>query len=86
MIRSWQPISIESLRKPNTIEIHLDAFKDALELKVVDDGDGINSTAESGEGIGMKSMRYRSNIIGAKLKVKSNRDGGTIVICRLGMN
>ena len=69
--------------KPKTIEIHLDSFEDALELKVVDDGDGINSAAESGEGIGMQSMRYRSNIIGAKLNVQSNRPAGTIVVCRL---
>ena len=68
---------------PKTIEIYLGENDEALELKVVDDGCGIGRASSSHEGIGMKSMRYRSNLIGARLEVQPRQSGGTIVVCRL---
>lgn len=69
--------------RPETIKIYLGDSQGALELKVVDDGDGMNKNPDSEAGIGMKSMRYRSNLIGAQFEVQSSRAKGTTVVCRL---
>ena len=69
--------------QPNTIEIHLSGGQGPLELKVIDDGNGINKSTDSEDGIGMMSMRYRSNLIGARFKVQSSPQKGTTVVCSL---
>lgn len=72
--------------RPQTIEIHLNEDRGSLELKVVDDGRGMDIDTKSKDGIGMKSMRYRSNVIGARFEVQSSALEGTVVVCRLASN
>lgn len=72
--------------RPKRIEIRLGNGQSGLELKVIDDGTGINRSLESEEGIGMKSMRYRSDLIGARFEVQSSPEKGTTVVCRLASN
>ena len=69
--------------RPNSIEIHLLKSGGQLELKIIDDGVGISSLDDSQAGIGIKSMIYRSDIIGGKLRVESIDEGGTMVACCL---
>jgi two-component system sensor histidine kinase UhpB len=47
---------------------------DAVELRVVDDGRGIDG---SREGAGMRGMRERAMLVGATLTVGPHQDGGT---------
>lgn len=69
--------------RPSKIEIHLLKSDGELELKIIDDGVGIADLDESQAGIGIKSMIYRSDIIGGTLRVESVDEGGTMIACNL---
>ncbi|MEQ1752461.1 MAG: ATP-binding protein, partial [Prosthecobacter sp.] len=57
---------------------------DELTLIIEDDGSGIQmSTATYTEGMGLRTMRYRAEALGAYLEVLPRLFGGTQVICRL---
>src|SRR6185369_16546331 len=66
-------------------EIHLTltASDKRLTLTIEDDGGGIEPTAQTRGGMGMKIMRYRASIIGALLEIGARQQGGTIVRCVL---
>ena len=51
-----------------------------LVLRVIDDGKGFPGTHRF-EGIGLRNMRYRAELIGADLRVDSSRENGTAVTC-----
>ncbi len=55
--------------------------KEGLDLSVQDDGTGI--AAQPGEGLGMRIMRNRAAIIGAKLTIGLAQPTGTVVACVL---
>ena len=65
------------------IEIEFGEYRTGWELSISDDGAGIADHAEQGQGIGLKSMQYRSNLIGGRLQVRSGEHSGTIVCCKL---
>ena len=69
--------------KPTEINIKLGKINEQVELVVLDDGIGMLENSISLEGIGMRSMRYRCSLIGAKLSIESNAKDGTMVACRL---
>ena len=49
-------------------------------IKVVDDGVGfVKDSGETGKGLGLNSMQYRANQIGASFVIKSNKPRGTCV-------
>ncbi len=51
-------------------------------VEILDDGCGI-ADAHAAEGLGMRTMRYRSELIGASLEVGARRGGGTRVAVSL---
>lgn len=65
------------------ILISLSDDSEWLTLKIEDDGRGIQSTSESNSGSGLRIMRYRAELIGAKLSVGPAQPQGTIVTCLL---
>ncbi|MBN1698294.1 MAG: substrate-binding domain-containing protein [Spirochaetales bacterium] len=67
--------------KPSHIEITINSMYDKVELVVTDNGIGIPKKYESSGGMGIRSMRYRANVVGGKLNIKKNRGGGTTVTC-----
>jgi PAS domain S-box-containing protein len=67
--------------KPQNIEIMINAIPDKVEVIVKDDGIGIPKNYEVSKGIGIRSMKYRANVVGGKLDIKKNGDRGTIVTC-----
>ena len=69
--------------KPTEIKIKLGKTNEQVELVVLDDGIGMLEPNNSVEGIGMRSMRYRCSLIGAKLSIESDPKDGTMVVCRL---
>ena len=49
-------------------------------IQVVDDGVGfVNNNADKGKGLGLNSMQYRANQIGAAFVIKQNKPSGTCV-------
>jgi PAS domain S-box-containing protein len=54
-----------------------------IELTVTDNGIGIPSSMEKGEGMGMHTMKYRARNIGGTLNISGAASGGTIVSCRV---
>lgn len=53
---------------------------DALTLEVHDDGIGLDPTAGERDGLGLRIMKYRAEMIGGRLEVRSD-GGGTTVRC-----
>jgi signal transduction histidine kinase len=64
----------------STCEVTL-SHRDALELEVRDDGDGLPDTLHAG--IGMSSMRERATELGGTCTIANAAGGGTIVHARL---
>jgi len=66
-----------------SISIDLISQKGKTVLKVKDDGIGIADLQKRNKGIGLRTMRYRANIIGASFDIEQNPNGGTDMICFL---
>jgi two-component system, NarL family, sensor histidine kinase UhpB len=59
-------------------------LKDAcVELRVSDDGQGFEPSAESSEGLGLKGMAERARLVGGELDVRSAPGNGTTVTLRI---
>lgn len=57
---------------------------DELELRVVDDGNGVPAGAS--EGVGLPSMRERAAALGGSCTIRRPAEGGTEVLARLPLN
>ena len=55
-------------------------------LSIYDDGVGFPDVPDHKEGMGLRIMNYRANMIGASLKIQKNPNGGTMVTCVLPLN
>ena len=65
-----------------TITVKLDVIAGRPLLEIRDDGRGIPKGLNS-DGMGLRNMRYRANVIGAELTIKRDMAGGTQVRCIL---
>ncbi|MEX0702823.1 MAG: GAF domain-containing protein [Planctomycetales bacterium] len=64
------------------IRISLEADDGRVALRVADDGVGIGRTRQGGpEGMGLRIMRYRANVMDAKLTIEPGPQCGTVVTC-----
>jgi PAS domain S-box-containing protein len=61
------------------VEIFLRVTKNAFLLRITDNGVGIDSSHQGGSGMGLKIMRYRAGMIGAKIEVGPHTPQGTVV-------
>jgi signal transduction histidine kinase len=65
------------------VTITLRCVEAEILLEVADDGTGMQSSGQSGDGMGLKIMRFRANLIGAAVDVSPRRDQpGTMIRCR----
>ena len=71
---------------PTQVTISLTRDETHLILCVEDDGQGISPSAWQATGMGLKTMQYRADLIGATLSINPLKDGGTRVTCRLAEN
>ncbi|HUI07519.1 MAG TPA: PAS domain S-box protein [Verrucomicrobiae bacterium] len=55
--------------------------KNKLTLRIRDNGKGFSKRQAVKRGIGIRSMRYRANLIGSLLAIESQPGAGTIVTC-----
>jgi two-component system sensor kinase FixL len=63
----------------SSVGIFLLVTKNKFLLRITDDGVGIEETATPGSGMGLKIMKYRASMIGAKLELAPNYPHGTVV-------
>jgi PAS domain S-box-containing protein len=69
--------------KATRIAVLLVRRRSGSTLMVRDDGAGFRVDALSGEGMGLRSMRYRAGVLGGAIEVRSCPGKGTTVVCRL---
>lgn len=68
----------------SAIDIELSASDGSVRLAILDDGRGLPADYPNGAGLGMRSMRFRSSAIGARLHIGRRADGsGNAVICEV---
>lgn len=65
------------------IRIELRTHEGIVQLIVSDNGVGLPKQLPEGAGVGQRIMRFRANVIGAKLQIGAARGGGTSVACLL---
>ena len=61
------------------VEILLVVAKNSFLLRITDDGAGIESADQPVTGMGLKIMRYRAGMIGARFEIGSNAPRGTVI-------
>ncbi len=73
--------------KASKVEVSVNSEKNKIIAKVCDNGCGISKNAiKEKKGIGMNSMEYRANQIGAEFKIEQNKPSGTCVIVTVDLN
>ena len=72
--------------KAKHIVVNLGAENGCIKLEGRDDGVGIKTDLDRHLGMGMRIMKYRAGVIGAKLDVSPGEEKGTVVCCTLKMN
>jgi PAS domain S-box-containing protein len=63
----------------SVVDIAFIATPDAFSLRITDDGKGLPDTARSSSGMGLKIMKYRADMIGARFEIESNAPRGAMV-------
>ena len=61
------------------VDIVLIADKNRIVLEISDNGVGIGGSQETETGMGLRIMRYRAGMIGAKFEIDANKPRGTVV-------
>jgi PAS domain S-box-containing protein len=68
----------------SVITIRLDSDDGYCELSVDDDGSGIAESVDpQPAGLGLKTMRYRAGLIGARFSIDTSPRRGTCIVCRV---
>ena len=66
--------------KAKNVEVSVKDEGKKTVIRVIDDGVGfVNNTEDKGKGLGLNSMQYRANQIGAAFVIKQNKPNGTCV-------
>ncbi len=68
---------------PSKIDIELARKGQRLTLAITDDGKGFPEKLPEPPGLGLRLMAHGAALIGGKFSVQRNRNGGTVVICKL---
>ena len=69
--------------QPTKIDIELAQKGQRLTLAVADNGKGFPDKLPEPPGLGLRLMAHGAALIGGKFSVQRNRNGGTVVACRL---
>ncbi len=66
--------------KATNVEVSVKNEGKKTVIRIIDDGVGfVNNTEDAGKGLGLNSMQYRANQIGAGFVIKQNKPSGTCV-------
>lgn len=70
--------------KPSKVEVTLSTRGSKTRLSIADNGIGLPEGVEQrGGGLGLRTMQYRAQTIGATLSIARRKGGGTLVSCEL---
>jgi PAS domain S-box-containing protein len=70
--------------RPERVDVTLASRRGRTVLTVLDDGIGLpEGVDQRGGGLGLRTMQYRAQTIGAVLSIGRRRTGGTRVVCEL---
>ncbi len=72
--------------KARHINIGLKTAEGAIILVIADDGAGLPKDLSNNQGLGLRIMAYRANMIGAAFQIERLPQSGTRVSCRLPRN
>jgi PAS domain S-box-containing protein len=61
------------------VDIELTARENAFSLRITDNGTGLPPAAATCVGMGLKIMKYRADMIGAKFEITANQPHGAVV-------
>jgi signal transduction histidine kinase len=61
------------------VDIFLAATATAFSLRITDNGQGIVHGAQPSTGMGLKNMKYRADMIGAKFDIEPNEPHGAVI-------
>jgi len=81
--------ALQNIQKhANATEAKVEIFtsQKTVFVQIIDNGKGLSSGKQKKDGIGMKSMQYRADQIGAKFQTKPNVPAGTIIQLSLEEN
>lgn len=67
--------------KKITIELH--STEDLSILSITNDGQNFKASFSPGNGMGLKIMEYRANLIGGVLDIRKGKKNGTVVTCTI---
>ncbi|MGD1001125.1 MAG: PAS domain S-box protein [Candidatus Brocadiia bacterium] len=67
--------------RAGTITVSLSGGPDGISVRIKDDGVGMPERTDESNGLGLRTMRYRADAIGAFLDIRSVPPRGTIVRC-----
>jgi len=65
------------------ISIRLRQAASGMELQIWNEGKPLPGGLKATQGLGLRSMRYRAAIIGARFELRAGRGGGTEICCRV---
>jgi PAS domain S-box-containing protein len=65
----------------HAIQLTLDVGRSSVRLSVCDDGNGIVAAQSDTAGLGLRTMRYRADLIGARISIQPQARAGTCVVC-----
>jgi PAS domain S-box-containing protein len=65
--------------RATAVAIYLTVTTSRFSLRITDDGVGVGEAACLGSGMGLKIMKYRAGMIGAKIEIGPNDPHGTVV-------
>jgi len=69
--------------KPTTIDVELNVEDRYATLSVEDNGSGFPESKENSDGMGVRIMNFRAQMIGGTLEINSATGSGTEIICRM---
>ncbi|HKK44072.1 MAG TPA: PAS domain S-box protein [Balneolaceae bacterium] len=65
------------------IDVELSVLEDHVLLTVKDNGKGFSEARQKSDGMGVRIMNFRANMIGGNLKINSEPGKGTEIICKI---
>ena len=66
-----------------TLSIQIMESNDRVELRIEDDGKGVDLTPRRNAGMGLYTMDYRARSMGGTLRLSRGDRGGTVVLCQV---
>lgn len=64
----------------NTILVNLDFTNECLKIEVSDNGKGFNTDADNSEGLGLRNMKSRAELIGGSFEIASGSNGTILTV------